>query len=101
MLTGMTRPSAPRRGAASAGVVVALTAGALTGLVAADVEATLRTPTSTAQAAPATVSPVAPPAPATSVPATPAAPDAPALSPAPAPQSPARGQTPHTTTRAS
>lgn len=90
----MRRASAPRRAAASAGIVVALAAGATSGVVAADLERTDEVGS-----------------PAVSV-ATPATPDlgrpgpvvapTPSLTPAPGnPQNSRAGQVPHTTTRAS
>jgi hypothetical protein len=96
----MSRASGPRRAAASAGIAVALAAGAASGLVAADLERALEVERASVSVA----SPVAPDA-TTDAPAAPSltpAPVAPSLTPAPtAPQNPRAGQAPHTTTRAS
>jgi hypothetical protein len=87
----MSRASGPRRAAASAGIAVALAAGAASGLVAADLERALEVERASVSVA----SPVAPDT-------TTDAPAAPSLTPAPtAPQNPRAGQAPHTTTRAS
>lgn len=90
----MTRPAGPRRAAASAGIAVALAAGATCGIVAADLEHAL-------PSGPATVLVGAPATPETRQPgAETATPHT--FTPAPtAPQAPRAGQVPHTTTRAS
>lgn len=89
----MSRASGPRRAAASAGIAVALAAGAAGGLVAADLERT---------SAPAAASTIAVDVPADPQPLTVVEPDTvPSLTAAPAPQNPRAGQVPHTTTRAS
>lgn len=87
----MSRASGPRRAAASAGVAVALAAGAASGLVAADLERSLAVESVAAVAAP---------------PSPDAAFQAPdelsTLTPAPAaPRNARAGHVPHTTTRAS
>ena len=88
----MSRASGPRRAAASAGIAVALAAGAASGLVAADLERTL-------EVEQATVSVAAPAGPDTTASEAPAAPS---LTPAPsAPRTARAGAVPHTTTRAS
>lgn len=88
----MSRAAGPRRAAASAGIAVALAAGAASGLVAADLERMLAVEQ-------ASVSVAAPPTTDTAIPDGPAAPS---LTPAPsAPQNPRGGAVPHTTTRAS
>lgn len=95
----MSRAAGPRRAAASAGIAVALAAGAASGLVAADLERML-------EVEQASVSVAAPATPDTAIPDAPAAPSsthaAPSLTPAAsAPQNPRGGAVPHTTTRAS
>lgn len=87
----MSRASGPRRAAASAGIAVALAAGAASGLVAADLERSLAVESVTGV--------VAPPSPDAALQAPQ---EMPTLTPAPAaPQNPPAGRVPHTTTRAS
>lgn len=96
----MASAAVPRRAAAVAGVAVALTAGASSGLVAADLEHHLAMTTTaiasvdpgpTAQPSPTSTASVPVPSPTASE----------SLTPAPAPRNGAPGQQPHTTTRAS
>jgi hypothetical protein len=88
----MSRASGPRRAAASAGIAVALAAGAAGGLVAADLE---RTSVAAGATVAAEVALAPQPSPLAGLEAVPS------LTPAPAPQNPRAGQAPHTTTRAS
>jgi hypothetical protein len=97
----MGKASGPRRGAASAGIAVALAAGAASGIVAADLERTVEVGSATVSVAePAT--PATDQASETDQTPAPEAETLPSLTPAPAaPQNPRAGQVPHTSTRAS
>lgn len=88
----MTSAAGPRRAATSAAVAVALTAGAASGLVAAEVERSMRIE-------PAATSAATPAVPLETSQAT--IDEAPSLTPAPPPQQAGTARTPHTTTRAS